>query len=45
MRQIQNGITANKNELMIYKRSPKFVPAGQSTQMITGLRRRTTTRL
>ncbi len=36
MRQIQNGITANKNELMIYKRSPKFVPAGQSTQMIIG---------
>lgn len=36
MRQIQNGITANKNELMIYKHSPKFVPAGQSTQMIIG---------
>ena len=26
----------NKNELMIYKAAPKFVPAGQSTQMIIG---------
>lgn len=36
MRLIQNGITENKNELMIYKKTPKFVPAGQSTQMIIG---------
>ena len=36
MRQIQNGITANKNELMVYQKAPKFVPAGQSTQMIIG---------
>lgn len=36
MRQIQNGITENKNELMIYRKAPKFVPAGQSTQMIIG---------
>lgn len=36
MRLIQNGITANKNELMIYKSAPHFVPAGQSTQMIIG---------
>lgn len=36
MRQIQNGIVNNKNELMIYKNAPKFVPAGQSTQMIIG---------
>ena len=31
MRQIQRGITANKFELMEYKRTPSFVPAGQST--------------
>lgn len=36
MRQIQNSITENKNELMVCKRAPKFVPAGQSTQMIIG---------
>ena len=36
MRQIQNGITENKNELMVYRRTPRFVPAGQSTQMIIG---------
>lgn len=36
MRQIQNGITTNKNELTIYKKAPRFVPAGQSTQMIIG---------
>lgn len=36
MRQIQNGITENKNELMLYRKAPKFVPAGQSTQMIIG---------
>lgn len=36
MRQIQNGININKNELMVYKKAPHFVPAGQSTQMIIG---------
>lgn len=36
MRQIQNGIAENKNELMLYQKAPKFVPAGQSTQMIIG---------
>ncbi len=36
MRQIQTGITANKNELTVYKHAPKFVPAGQSTQVIVG---------
>ena len=36
MRQIQNGIKANKNELILYQHAPKFVPAGQSTQMIIG---------
>lgn len=36
MRQIQNSIIHNKNELVVYKDTPKFVPAGQSTQMIIG---------
>lgn len=36
MRLIQNGITENKNELMVYRKANKFVPAGQSTQMIIG---------
>ena len=36
MRQIQNGIKANKNELVLYKSAPRFVAAGQSTQMIVG---------
>lgn len=36
MKQIKEGITVNKNELALYRRAPKFVPAGQSTQMIVG---------
>lgn len=36
MRQIQNEITENKDELAVYKKAPHFVPAGQSTQMIIG---------
>lgn len=36
MRQVQNGIAANRNELALYRHAPKFVPAGQSTQMIVG---------
>ena len=36
MRQIQNGITANKNEVALYRNAPKFVAGGQSTQMIVG---------
>lgn len=36
MRQVQNGIQANKNELALYRKTPRFVPAGQSTQMIVG---------
>lgn len=36
MRQIQTGITTSKNEVAIYRHAPKFVPAGQSTQMIIG---------
>lgn len=36
MRQIQQGITQNKEEIMVYKHASSFVPAGQSTQMIIG---------
>lgn len=36
MRMVQNGITENKNEVALYRHAPKFVPAGQSTQMIIG---------
>lgn len=36
MRQIQNGITENKNELILYKHAPRFCEAGQSTQMVVG---------
>ena len=36
MRMIQNGITDNKQELTVYRKAPKFVPTGQSTQMIIG---------
>ena len=36
MKQIQDGITSNKNELVVCRKAPKFVPAGQSTQMIVG---------
>ncbi|MBQ7781022.1 MAG: putative DNA modification/repair radical SAM protein [Lachnospiraceae bacterium] len=36
MRQIQNGITENKNEIMLYRNAPRFVAGGQSTQMIIG---------
>ena len=36
MRQIQQGIAQSKNELVVYKHAPNFVPAGQSTQMIVG---------
>lgn len=36
MRQVQLRRDENKNELMLYKSAPKFVPAGQSTQMIIG---------
>lgn len=36
MRQIQNGIAVNKDELALYRHAPQFVPAGQSTQMIIG---------
>ena len=36
MRQVQLRREENKNELMLYRGAPKFVPAGQSTQMIIG---------
>ena len=36
MRQIQNGIKANKNEIVVYRSAPRFVAAGQLTQMIVG---------
>ena len=36
MRQIQNGIQANQNDLVLYRKAPKFVAGGQSTQMIIG---------
>lgn len=36
MRQIQNRISDNRQELAIYRQTPRFVPAGQSTQMIIG---------
>lgn len=36
MRQIQLRQAENKEELMLYRNSKRFVPAGQSTQMIIG---------
>ena len=36
MRQIQNHIHANQNDLVLYRCAPKFVSGGQSTQMIIG---------
>ncbi len=36
MRQIQNRIQENKNELVLYRNAPRFVAGGQSTQMIIG---------
>lgn len=36
MRLVQNKMTENKQELIAYRNAPKFVPAGQSTQMIIG---------
>ena len=36
MRQVQTRRMENKNELVLYRHAPKFVPAGQSTQMIIG---------
>ena len=36
MRQIQNGIRENKDEIVVYRHAPRFVSGGQSTQMIIG---------
>ncbi len=36
MRMIQNVRAENQNELTLYRHAPRFVPAGQSTQMIIG---------
>ncbi len=36
MRQIQLGHARNRQELSLYRSAPRFVPAGQSTQMIIG---------
>lgn len=36
MRQIQLRARENRQELTVYRHSPRFVPAGQSTQMIIG---------
>ncbi len=36
MRLVQNKMEENKEELVLYRNAPRFVPAGQSTQMIIG---------
>lgn len=36
MRLVQNKMEENKQEIMLYRSAPRFVPAGQSTQMIIG---------
>ena len=36
MRLVQNQMTENKQEIRLYRNAPRFVPAGQSTQMIIG---------
>lgn len=36
MRLVQNQMAENKQEITLYRNAPRFVPAGQSTQMIIG---------
>ena len=36
MRLVQNRMSENKQEIQLYRNAPRFVPAGQSTQMIIG---------
>ena len=36
MRKIKAGIRENRTDLALYRNAPRFVPAGQSTQMIVG---------
>lgn len=41
MTQIRNGIKENAHDLVQYKKAPRFVPGGQSTQMIVGATKET----
>ena len=36
MRLVQSKMAENQNEVAVYRNAPRFVPAGQSTQMIIG---------
>lgn len=36
MRLVQNRVAENRQEIQLYRNAPRFVPAGQSTQMIIG---------
>ena len=36
MAQIRDGIAENRRDLALYRHTPRFAPAGQSTQMIVG---------
>lgn len=36
MRLVQNRMEENKQEIQVYRHASRFVPAGQSTQMIIG---------
>ncbi len=36
MRLVQNRMSENKQEIQLYRNAPRFVPAGQSTQIIIG---------
>ncbi len=36
MRLVQHGMEENRQEIVTYRNAPRFVPAGQSTQMIIG---------
>ena len=36
MRFVQSGMEQNRQEITLYRNTPRFVPAGQSTQMIIG---------
>lgn len=36
MRFVQDGMRQNREEITLYRNAPRFVPAGQSTQMIIG---------
>ena len=41
MSQIQQGVLENKEDRKKYRHAPRFVPAGQSTQMIVGATKET----